>query len=224
MSLFERFVPRSRLVTRLLPDHAPWTTVGRQIAPGLRQGLFTFAGGTASEAQDGASIATPVNPAEYGGWDSAHRLAAEHLWSLPAPQHRRLTTPTGATVDTFISDDVYGGTRLLVLDTLLAEHLRVERPRNGTLVIAPNRHMLAVHLIRDLTDLPSVIELLAELALVQHRIAEPISPWVYYRTAAGQLSVLSDGKNLTDSFRTVLGNLAAAASESVADGTRQELD
>jgi hypothetical protein len=213
MSLFDAFTPAARPVARLVADHglhgggAPDQEFarGRLIAPGLRQVTVTVRRG---------AVSGPVDPADLGGWTQASRLGVEGLRRLRSPRHSALRTPTGARVDTFVSDDVFGASRLLVLDQLLADHLLVERPEHGLLLAVPNRHLLAVHLLESITAVPAALELLAELALVEHRIAGPVSPWVYYRSPSGQLSLLTsvegDGR-LHETFDAALRRLAEVA-------------
>ncbi len=170
------------LVARLVADPASLLGsrasarpgAGPLLAPGLRILLSRFAG-SATVADLGAD------------WTADGPAAVDTLRRLPAPRHRELS----AGVHLFIADDVLGASRLLVLDEVLASRLRLERPAHGTLVIVPNRHLLAVHVLTDLSAVAPALQLLSELALVEHRLAGPVSPWVYYRGVDGRVSLLT---------------------------------
>ena len=212
MSLFDAFVPAARPVVRLVADrglHGDGElghefAYGRLLAPGLRQVIVMVRKG---------AVSGPIDPVDLGGWAACSTRGVDGLHHLRSPQHSTLDAP-GARVHTFVSQDVFGASRLLVLDELLAEHLHLERPSHGTLVIAPNRHLLAVHVLESIAAVPAALELLGELALVEHRIADPVSPWVYYRSPAGRLSLLTsfegDGRLHAD-FEAALRRLADIA-------------
>ncbi len=154
----------------------------------------------------------PVDPALHGGPALCRRVATDGLRALRQPQHETLTAGR-AKVESFVADDVFGASRLLVLDELLAEILLVERPSHGTLVVVPNRHLLAVHILESVRAIPAALGLLGELAVVEHRIAEPLSPWVYFRASDGRLSLLanpSERPSLDPRFNAVLRDLTAA--------------
>lgn len=208
MSIFDRFVPAPRLVARLVADRAlPGAPSrpgpGRSFAPGLRQVEVLVSDNAVSD---------PVDPATHGGPTLCRRIAMDGLRALRQPQHETLTAGR-AKVESFVADDVFGASRLLVLDELLAETLLVERPSHGTLVVVPNRHLLAVHVLASVRAIPAALGLLGELAVVEHRIAEPLSPWVYFRAADGRLSLLanpSERPSLDPRFNAVLRDLTAA--------------
>ncbi|MBU4215083.1 MAG: hypothetical protein L6367_10620 [Cellulomonas sp.] len=194
MSLFGGFAQGPQHVARLVADRglhgADGATEqfarGRLIAPGLRQVMVEVRG---------KSVSGPLDPAVHGGWEVCAQRAVEGLARLPAPRHSTLRVGADARIETYVSDDVFGASRLLVLDGLLAATLRIERPEHGVLVIAPNRHLLAVHVLERIEAVPAALQLLGELAVVEHRIADPVSPWVYYRAPDTRLSLLtaSDG-------------------------------
>lgn len=175
---------------------------GRLIAPGLRQVTVELRG---------KAVSGPVDPAEHGGWDVCAQRAVQGLAQLPTPRHRTLRIGDDARIETYVADDVFGASRLLVLDRLLAATLRIERPEHGVLVIAPNRHMLAVHVLERIEAVPAALQLLGELAVVEHRIADPVSPWVYYRAPDTRLCLLTapDGRaGLTQAFGQALTRMA----------------
>lgn len=176
---------------------------GRLIAPGLRQLAVDVRG---------RAVLGPVDPAEHGGWEDCAHRAVRGLSALPAPRHTTLRAGGNARVETYVADDVFGSSRLLILDQLLASTLRIERPDHGVLVVAPNRHLLAVHVLEQIEDVAPALTLLGELALVEHRIADPVSPWVYYRASDGRLSLLTVSptrNDLDEAFGTALQRMAA---------------
>ncbi|MCL2850589.1 MAG: hypothetical protein FWE61_11205, partial [Micrococcales bacterium] len=131
MSIFDQFVPAPRLVARLVGDRtAPGATPlpgpGRLYGPGLRQVEVLVGEGTVSD---------PVDPMTHGGPALCRKAAIDGLRALRKPRHQTLTAGS-AKVETFVAEDVFGASRLLILDELLAETLLVERPAHGTLVVA----------------------------------------------------------------------------------------
>jgi hypothetical protein len=206
VSIFDRFVPSSRLVARLVADRGlhgaeQQFAHGRLVAPGLRL--------TAVMVHRGA-VSGPVDPADHGGWDACAQAGIQALRRFKAPLRESLTV-AGSRVETFIADDVFGASRLLVLDELMAQVLHVERPSHGTLVIAPNRHLLGIHVLESVDAVPAALTLLGELALAQHRVTGPVSPWVYYRSPDGTLSLLSSStssQGLHPRFDQALRSLA----------------
>ncbi|MCL2454828.1 MAG: hypothetical protein FWD18_05940 [Micrococcales bacterium] len=207
MSIFDRFVPTPRLVARLVADRRlPGVPAsdgpGDLLAPGLRQ-VAVLAGDT--------GVSAPVDPAAHGGEERCVRAALDGLRALPRPRHQTLTAGR-AEVETFVSEDVFGASRLLMLDELMAETMLVERPSHGMLVIVPNRHMLGVHVLESVLAIPSALRLLGDLALAEHRIAGPLSPWVYFRSPDKRLSLLAspDGQpTLGPDFDAALRDLTS---------------
>ncbi|MCL2422440.1 MAG: hypothetical protein FWD11_00870 [Micrococcales bacterium] len=205
MSIFDQFVPAPRLVARLVADRPAQGSapLGRVYGPALRQVEVLVTDTTISE---------PVDPMTHGGSDLCRRAAMDGLRALRRPKHKTITAGP-ATVETFIADDVFGASRLLMLDELLAETLLVERPSHGTLVVVPNRHMVAVHILESVRSIPAALRILGELAVAEYRIGEPLSPWVYFRAADGRLSLLaspSASPSLDPRFNAVLRDLTAA--------------
>lgn len=126
----------------------------------------------------------------YGGWPGVAPLAVANLGRLPAPDRVELRgdrRQADSVVDAFCSQDVHGASRLLTLDALLAETVRVERPAHGCLVAVPHRQLLAVHRIEG-PGMLGALRLLLRLAAEEHRGAVgAVSPHVYYRSPDGRL-------------------------------------
>ncbi|MCL2467801.1 MAG: hypothetical protein FWF02_10405 [Micrococcales bacterium] len=205
MSIFDQFVPVPRLVARVVGDRTGSARPGpgRVFGPGLRQ-VEVLVGET--------TISEPVDPTTHGGPALCRRVAMDGLRALRKPRHETLTAGR-ANVETFVADDVFGASRLLILDELLAETLLIERPSHGMLVVVPNRHLVAVHILESVRSIPAALGLLGELAVIEYRIAEPVSPWVYFRAPDGRLSLLASPSarpSLDPRFNAVLRDLTSA--------------
>jgi hypothetical protein len=122
------------------------------------------------------------------GWDEFREQALANLRRLPRPELMSLDADenrTDAMVHLFVSDDYFGASRVLVLDTLLADVLRRESPAHGCLVAIPNRHLLAVHLLDGLGVLAAA-QVLAGVAEGECRDKPgPISDAVFYLPPTG---------------------------------------
>ncbi|GIG30065.1 hypothetical protein [Cellulomonas marina] len=130
----------------------------------------------------------PVDLRPHGGWTAVAPAALAALRALPAPRHRTLTAEGGGAVEVFVADDVFGASRLLVLDALVADALGRERPEHGMLVVVPNRHLLAVHPLEDAGTVVGALRLMLTLAgAAAASGAGPVSPAVYYRSPDGTL-------------------------------------
>ena len=122
------------------------------------------------------------------GWDEVREQALANLRRLPRPELMSLDADEDrddAMVHLFVSDDYFGASRVLVLDTLLADVLRRESPTHGCLVAVPNRHLLAVHLLDGLGVI-SAVQVLASVAEGECRDKPgPISDAVFYLPPSG---------------------------------------
>jgi hypothetical protein len=138
------------------------------------------------------TVATLTAVEALGGWDAIWPVATANLRRLPLPEHLVVDTETvpSARVHVFRSEDFFGASRVLDLDHLLAATLRLERPAQGTLVVLPNRHVLAAHVVESAAVLRAVPALLA-FAEAQADGPGPLSPHVYHRSADGRLEQVS---------------------------------
>lgn len=86
-----------------------------------------------------------------GTFEDVRVRATANLVALPVPEHTVVHADperTDADVQVFAGQDYFVAARALVLRQLLATALGVEAPDHGCLVAVPNRHLLAVHLLR----------------------------------------------------------------------------
>lgn len=136
---------------------------------------------------------------ELGGWDAVREVAWDNLRRLPAPARQDLhgsPEDPDTVVHVLTTEDFFGASRLLLLDEVLAG-LGVERPAHGVLVVVPNRHLLAVHVLRG-AGVVTAIDVLVRMAAGEHAGRPgPVSPHVYFRAADGRVqqvtSVEDDG-------------------------------
>jgi hypothetical protein len=104
------------------------------------------------------TYALHFQPESFGlTWTEAHRIALTNLNQF---------TDTVSIVErdgvelAVLGDSSWAASRALVLDTVLRESLQVENPRYGVLVALPARHLLVIHVIRDLAVLPALSAML----------------------------------------------------------------
>lgn len=138
-----------------------------------------------------------------GDHEEVRELALANLRALPPPEHHALPADgarADSTVHVFASDDFFGAARVLVLDALLAEALRLERPEHGCVVAVPNRRLLLVHPVEG----PGVVPALNAMAVIARREHDeqpgPVSAELYYLPQAGpgqQLTARDDDGAVT---------------------------
>lgn len=136
------------------------------------------------------TVATLTDLDRLGGWAAVGPVALANLARLPLPDHQPVPARGGGTVHLLSSEDMFGASRLLVLDDLLRRVLRTDPPAVGSLVAVPHRHLLAVHLLEDESVVPAMSALIG-LARAGTDAAGPVSPEVYYRGPDGRLQQIT---------------------------------
>lgn len=158
------------------------------------------------------TVATLFDLAPLGGWAAVGPVALANLARLPLPDHQAVATRGGGTVHLLSSEDMFGASRLLQHDHLLAA-FGIPTPGFGTLVAVPHRHLLAVHVLEDENVVPALNALIG-LARSGVDAAGPVSPEVYYRGPDGRLqqvtSTTADGAVAVDVDGAFSGAMAAA--------------
>jgi len=141
------------------------------------------------------TVATIYDLAPLGGWEAVGPVALANLARLPLPDHQAVDAGGGGTVHLLSSEDMFGASRLLLHDQLLAA-LGIGTLGYGTLVAVPHRHLLAVHVLAD-ERVVTALNALVGLARSGADAAGPVSPEVYYRSPDGRLqqvtSTAADG-------------------------------
>lgn len=171
---------RSILQLRVRPDvpEFPATPTGypQAIGPGL---ALVAAYDFPTHVSD---LHDPSHLQALGPWPTVYEVALNNLRSLPAPSLERWRAdpdePTSEVL-AFVADDVFGASRLVVLDELLASVV-VDAP-HGVLVAVPDRAVLLVHALTGQGVATAMNDL---INLTQQRyLNEPgtISGDVYYR-------------------------------------------
>ncbi len=136
------------------------------------------------------SVATLSNLESFGGWAAVGPTALANLRRLPPPEHRTITARGGGVIHLLTCEDLFGASRLLLLDELFGSLLGIERPDYGVLVAVPHRHTVAVHIIEDATVV-TALDAMVGLARSGEDAAGPVSPDVYYRDPSGVLQRVS---------------------------------
>lgn len=171
------------VVARVLPDHPvhtprdPDASAGPTLGPGLV---------VRASLDFPTHVSTLTDLAPFGGWAAVEPYATANLRALPAPDHEVLRPVRDAEVHVFASDDLFGASRLLLLDDLLSGRLHRERPAHGVLVAVPNRHLLAVHVLAG-PEVMRAMSTLVQLARGEFEGPGPVSPEVYHRSPDGTM-------------------------------------
>jgi hypothetical protein len=173
---------------RSLPPE--WTVSAPEFLPGLLAVPAT---------QENGMVAMHLDPADFGmSWPEAQRIGLANL--------RRLTdTVEYAEYDgvrvAVLSGSSFAASRALVLDTVLRESLRVENPPYGVLVALPVRHLLLVHVVRDLSVITALSMMLHLTGHAHDEEPGPLSPWVYLVDAQGWHPATATGPDEDLHFR-----------------------
>lgn len=154
-------------------------------------------------------VSTLTDLAPFGGWSTVGPLAEANLRALPPPEHQQARVVEGGVVHLLSSGDLFGASRLLLLDELLPTLVGVERPAHGVLVAVPNRHLLALHVL-DGPDVVGAMRLLMDLARAEHDGPGPVSPEVYYRSPDGILQQVTGAGDDGQARVVVTGAFAEA--------------
>ncbi|MDM8084476.1 hypothetical protein QUV83_06855 [Cellulomonas cellasea] len=100
---------------------------------------------------------------KLGGWESVRETGLRNLRALAAEQVKAYALNTGG--DLHVSTGGYfHASRLLVLGDVLAADFKLERPRHGVLVAAPNHSLIIVHPIEGLSVLDAMRTLIGMAA------------------------------------------------------------
>ena len=149
---------------------------------------------------------------ELGGWEAVREVAWSNLRRLPAPARQDLhgdPDRQDGTVHVLTTEDFFGASRLLLLDELLAG-MGVERPAHGVLLVVPNRHLLAVHVLRG-PGVVAAVDVLVRMAAGEHAGRPgPVSPHVYFRAADGRTQQVTSVEDDGSTAVHVEGALAEA--------------
>lgn len=164
------------LPVRQLPD--PMPQYAREVLPGVAAVIVQ---------DDLDRVSDPLSEQvieRYGGWASVLSRATENLRLLPMPNVRIITADEDrddATIRVLRYEDSFGAARFLLRAEILAG-IGVEAPRDGVLVVVPNQHVLAFHVVRGEGVVPALRHL-SEIADRQYtNQAGGISPHVFYWT------------------------------------------
>jgi hypothetical protein len=117
---------------------------------------------------------------QWGPLEQLRTAGLANLRRVPIDEHQRLAAPQGAALDVVMGDSVFTASRLIVLDELLSELGVTDVVENGVFVVAPFRHQLAFHAIRDVSAVAAVEALALFARLGYEDSAGPLSPDVFW--------------------------------------------
>ena len=144
--------------------------------------------------------------------DELYAIALENLRADPAPAPETVTGPNGVAFDVYEGDSYFTASHLL----RLAE-LRGDPRLTHALVAVPNRHLMLVHEIRDLTVAPTLGAMVNGAASAYESGPGSITPDVlwWHAGALTRIPAWIDKKGVNiappDAFTELLNTLAAPA-------------
>jgi hypothetical protein len=130
--------------------------------------------------EDNGIVAMFLNPSDLGlTWSAAEHLGLTNL---------RNRTDVVEYLDqgdvriAFVTGSSFAASRALVLDTVLHESLHLDHLTHGALVALPARDLLLIHVIKDLSVIPALGQVLNVAARSYSHDPGPLSPDVHLVT------------------------------------------
>ncbi|MFJ4168050.1 hypothetical protein ACIPY3_00925 [Paenarthrobacter sp. NPDC089714] len=160
----------------------------REFAPGIVEVL-------ALDLPDLVQMFDHDHARRFGGWEALRAQGIANLRELEVERLERFEAPGGGFFHGLMGNNVYTGSRALMLPGLSAE--MTGKPGSthlGWLMSVPNRHQLAWHHIED-GSVIHVLDAMARFTLSAYSEAPgPVSPHVYWWNGSGydQLTNLAD--------------------------------
>lgn len=167
-------------VASLTPDLAEQMRYARVVADGL---VFAY-------ALDGPTSVRILTDAdvERAGLEELGRAAYANLMRVPV-KHEEVSVEGRAELHSVYGDSPFVASKALFLSELARQVTGASLPEAGTLVVVPNRHLLAYHPITDGTVVDALNDL-ASYALGAHEDGPgPLSPRVYWWHRGGLTSL-----------------------------------
>jgi len=116
----------------------------------------------------------------FGGLAALREAGLANLSAVPIEQTERVTTEDGASFDLVTGQSVYTASLALILPDVLGRLDDALPGPHGVLACVPAHRQLAVHVIRDMSVLPS-LRLMARFAInLYHSGIGPLSPSVFW--------------------------------------------
>lgn len=157
-----------------LPD-VTWFPHARAVAPGLVELPSVHVRRTV----------IPMRPCDidhYGGLDTLRRTGRDNLADLPVEQREMIETPEGGSFRVLLGQSSFTASRILTLERLVSQLFLDPAMPYGVLAAVPNRNEVAVHIIKDDTAIPTIVNLATFARLRSSSAPGPLSPHVYWVT------------------------------------------
>lgn len=174
---------KRRLYLKIWPDDnhlgtADWYPYARRLAPGLQEVIAFY--------KDRATLAMRQEDVDrFGGAEHLREVAERNLRNLALARrdHREMAEgPNGGSFRILSGLSGFTASRLLVVDRLVSLLFADPEMPHGVLAAIPNRHEVAVHVIRDAGAVASMLGLASFAAEGVSSRPGPISPHVYWVT------------------------------------------
>ncbi len=144
-----------------------------EVMPGLLE-LLAF------DLPDTVTMMRETDVERFGGPVALREAGLANLRAVPIGETERVTTDDGASFDLVTGQSVYTASLALILPDMLTRLDDAEPRPYGVLACVPAHGQLAVHVIRDMSVLPS-LKLMARFAAnLYDSGVGPLSPSVYW--------------------------------------------
>lgn len=157
-----------------LPD-INWFPHARTLAPGLVELPSVH-------VQRAVIPMRPCDIEQFGGLDALRRTGWDNLANLPVEQREMIETPEGGSFRVLLGQSSFTASRILTLERLVAQLYLDPAMPYGVLAAVPNRNEVAVHVIKDETAVPTIVNLATFARLRSASAPGLISPHVYWVT------------------------------------------
>lgn len=148
--------------TANLPDPS-WYHYGRAVAPGVVELI-------ALQRRRATVIFRDQDIERFGGLHTLREVGLGNLRTLPVEHRELMETPQGGHFRVLSGSSSFTASRVLTLDRLVQQLFGDVDTPHGVLAALPNRNEVAVHVIKDTSAVPTVINL-ATFAELAHRMA-----------------------------------------------------
>jgi hypothetical protein len=143
------------------------------LAPGLKEALCL-------DMPETVVIMNDSQVARCGGASDLRRAGFANLRTLPIEDRKDVRAPDGGHFTVLLGASLYTASRALVLPDLIESLLGPADLPHGVLVGIPNRHQVAVHVIRDKTVLSTLPKMVRFVELGYDDSPGPLSRHLYW--------------------------------------------
>jgi hypothetical protein len=155
-----------------LPDPS-WYPYAREVVPGVVELI-------ALHRRRSSFFYREEDVERFGGLDVLREAGLANLRILPAEHRERIETPQGGHFRVLLDPSSFTSSRVLTLERLASVLYTEADMPHGVLAAIPNRNEVAIHIIRDDSAVPTLVNLATFAHLRIASAPGPLSPNVYW--------------------------------------------